>query len=103
MLGLHFTPACVLLSVCSLHFAHSLHFTPGPQSAVRSLRFTLTVFSTVACNATPARHVRYVNITPFPRNVSLGRLWCHCNPDRDKFSSLSNTTVMAIFVYVDVV
>ena len=30
MLGLHFTPACVLLSVCSLHF------TPGPQSAVRS-------------------------------------------------------------------
>ena len=30
-------PACVLLSVCSLHF------TPGPQSAVRSLRFTLTV------------------------------------------------------------
>ena len=56
MLGLHFTPACVLLLVCSLHFTHSLHFTPGPQSAVRSpqsavrspqsavrsLRFTLT-------------------------------------------------------------
>ena len=36
MLGLHFTPACILLSVCSLHF------TPGPHSAVRSLRFTLT-------------------------------------------------------------
>ena len=36
MLGLHFTPACVLLSVCSLHFTLSLHFTPGPQSAVRS-------------------------------------------------------------------
>ena len=36
MLGLHFTPACVLPSVCSLHFALSLHFTPGPQSAVRS-------------------------------------------------------------------
>ena len=36
MLGLHFTPACVLLLVCSLHFTHSLHFTPGPQSAVRS-------------------------------------------------------------------
>ena len=34
MLGLHFTPACVLLLVCSLHFTHSLHFTPGPQSAV---------------------------------------------------------------------
>ena len=42
MLGLHFTPACILLLVCSLHFTHSLHFTPGPQSAVRSLRFTLT-------------------------------------------------------------
>ena len=44
MLGLHFTPACVLLLVCSLHFTHSLHFIPGPQSAVRSLRFTLTGF-----------------------------------------------------------
>ena len=42
MLGLHFTPACVLLSVCSLHFTLSLHFTPSPQSAVRSLSFTLT-------------------------------------------------------------
>ena len=42
MLGLHFTPACVLLLVCSLHFTLSLHFTPGPQSAVRSLGFTLT-------------------------------------------------------------
>ena len=38
MLGLHFTPACVLLLVCSLHFTHSLHFTPGPQSLVRSLQ-----------------------------------------------------------------
>ena len=27
---LHFTPVCILLSVCSLHF------TPGPQSAVCS-------------------------------------------------------------------
>ena len=43
---LHFTPACVLLSVCSLHFTLSLHFTPGPQSAVRSLRFTLTAEKT---------------------------------------------------------
>ena len=33
MLGLHFTPVCVLLLVCSLHFTLSLHFTPGPQSA----------------------------------------------------------------------
>ena len=32
----------------------------------------------VACNATPARHLWYVNnITPFPRNVRLGRLWYH--------------------------
>ena len=42
MLGLHFTPVCVLLLVYSLHFTHSLHFTAGPESAVRSLRFTLT-------------------------------------------------------------
>ena len=33
---LHFTPAYVLLSVCGLHFTLSLHFTPGPQSAVCS-------------------------------------------------------------------
>ena len=32
--------------------------------------------STVACNATPARHLWYVNyITPFLRNVSWGGLW----------------------------
>ena len=36
MLGLHFTPVCVLLLVCSLHFTLSLHFIPGPQSAVCS-------------------------------------------------------------------
>ena len=38
--------ACILLSVCSLHFTLTLHFIPGPQSAVRSLRFTLTVWNT---------------------------------------------------------
>ena len=27
----------------------------------------------------------------------LLQLRCHCNPDHDKFSSLSNTTVVAIF------
>ena len=27
----------------------------------------------------------------------LWQLWCHCNPDHDKFLSLSNTTVVAIF------
>ena len=36
MLGLNFTPACVLLSACSLHFALHLQFTPGLQSAVCS-------------------------------------------------------------------
>ena len=45
MFGLYFTPslqslfwilhpACVLLSVCSLHFTLRLHFTPGLQTAV---------------------------------------------------------------------
>ena len=27
----------------------------------------------------------------------LWQLWCHCNPDHNKFSSLSSTTVVAIF------
>ena len=27
----------------------------------------------------------------------LWQLWCRCNPDRNKFSSSSNTTVVAIF------
>ena len=27
----------------------------------------------------------------------LWQLWCRCNPDKNKFSSLSNTTVVAIF------
>ena len=43
MLGLHFTPACVLLLVCSLHFTLSLHFSPGPQSAVCSLQSAVCV------------------------------------------------------------
>ena len=45
---------------------------------------------------------------PLPRNNSVSKignsaislLWqlrCHCNPDYNKFSSLSNTTVVAIF------
>ena len=41
MLGLHFTPACVLLSVCSLHCTLSLHFTPVPQSAVCILHWPI--------------------------------------------------------------
>ena len=46
---LHFTPAYVLLSVCSLHCTLSLHFTPGPQSAVcspQSAFYTLTAEKT---------------------------------------------------------
>ena len=27
----------------------------------------------------------------------LWQLWCHCNPGHNKFSSLSNTTVVSIF------
>ena len=45
---------------------------------------------------------------PVPRNTSVSKignsvislLWqlqCHCNPDHNKFSPLSNTTVVAIF------
>ena len=45
---------------------------------------------------------------PVPRNTAASKigngvislLWqlrCHCNPDHNKFSSLSNTTVVAIF------
>ena len=45
---------------------------------------------------------------PVPRNTSVSKigksfislLWqlrCHCNPDNNKFSSVSNTTVVAIF------
>ena len=47
---LHFTPACVLLSVCSLHFTLSLHFTPGPQSAVcspQSVFYTDRIFKPI--------------------------------------------------------
>ena len=66
----------ILHSVCILPLVRGLQSAVrSPQSAVRSLPLTLTIFSTVACNATPARDLWYVNyITPFPRNVSLGRL-----------------------------
>ena len=35
-------------------------------------------------------------------NVVITLLWqlrCHCNPDHDKFSSLSNTAVVVIFLH----
>ena len=41
MLSLNFNPACVLLLVCSLHFTHSLHCTPGLQSAVCILHWPI--------------------------------------------------------------
>ena len=50
---LHFTPACVLLSVCSLHFTLYLHFTPGPQSVVcspQSASYTYRILKTGALN-----------------------------------------------------
>ena len=50
MLGLDFTPACVLLSVCSLHLplVRSLQSAVrSPQSAVRSLSLTLTAVSLI--------------------------------------------------------
>ena len=39
-----------LSSLQSAFFTLSLHFTPSPQSAVRSLRFTLTVQKTPPLN-----------------------------------------------------
>ena len=42
---LHFTPACVLLSVCSLHFTLSLHFTSGPQSVFYTDRIFKPILS----------------------------------------------------------
>ena len=54
MLGLHFTPARVLLLVCSLHFTLSLHSTPGPQSAVRSPQ---SAFYTDRLGPTPPKKV----------------------------------------------
>ena len=41
-------PACVLLSVCSLHFTLSLHFTPGPQSAFYTDRLTVADLDGIA-------------------------------------------------------
>ena len=61
---------CLIVVYCFFGFiaCYSFYRTKG-----------VTVVSpTVTCNATPARHLWYVNyITPFPRNVSLGHL-CSC-------------------------
>ena len=41
----------------------------------------------------------YIAVSKIGNNVIslLWQLWCHCNPDHNKLSSLSNTTVVAIF------
>ena len=42
---------------------------------------------------------RYTDVSKIGNSVisSLWQLRCHCNPDHNKFSSLSNTTVVTIF------
>ena len=58
-----------------LHFRSTRTFSLNPYRNLYYLYTKSLIFSTVACNATPARHICYVNyITPFPRNGSLGRL-----------------------------
>ena len=50
--------------------------TQWNTSQVKSFLLISLKETTVASNATPARHLWYVNyFTPFPRNVSLGHLW----------------------------
>ena len=59
-----------------LYFQRSLACTQTSPISFVGNRRRLHAGKTVACNATPARHLWYVDyITPFPRNVSLGRLW----------------------------
>ena len=59
-----------------LYFQRSLACVQTSPISFVGNRRRLHAGKTVACNATPARHLWYVDyITPFPRNVSLGRLW----------------------------
>ena len=72
-----------------LIFTHSLFLYPKPF-----------LFSTVACNATPARSgvtygiLKLQYFTPFLRNVSLDRLWFYCAHSYDfcRIYSCINTT-----------
>ena len=59
MLGLHFPPACLLLSVCSLHFTHSLHFTPGLKSTVRSAQSEVRSPSPQSCYYTERIEIKH--------------------------------------------
>ena len=84
------------LLVYSLHFTHSLHFTTGPQSAVRSLRFTLTelILSRVKKKKNPLETLReqhnlihFVQFCHFlgskeitSKRQNLWTTYCHMTP-----------------------
>ena len=69
-----------------LIFTHSLFLYPKPF-----------LFSTVACNATPARSrvtygiLKLQYFTPFLRNLSLDRLWFYCAHSYDFCSCINST------------
>ena len=73
MLGLHFTPACVLRSVCSLHITLSLHFTPGPQSAVYVLHWP---FPEMDSSRRMPGHIREFNrLEPHSSHDLVFKIW----------------------------
>ena len=84
-----------------LYFQRSLACVQTSPISFVGNRRRLHAGKTVACNATPARHLWYVDyITPFPRNVSLGRLWVLMLGDslrqkkKKKQQSLFNTRLL---------
>ena len=73
MLGLHFSPACVLRSVCSLHITLSLHFTPGPQSAVCVLHWP---FPEMDSSRRMPGHIREFNrLEPHSSHDLVFKIW----------------------------
>ena len=104
-----YSTACVLVSVCRKSAVEyiavagkSFLFNSFKKSKVQRYltRINLSnifliqslLYSTVACNATPACRLCYVNyITPFPRDVSLGGLCSHT-------FSLTASAKMPLFV-----
>ena len=92
MLGLHFTPTCVLLLVCSLHFTLSLHFTPGPHSAVcspQSAFYSDRRKNTVLGTLYMALVVLHVCLYPFPSPSPI-------TPTNNNYKLLCNTTTFHI-------
>ena len=89
MLGLHFTPACVLLSVCSLHFTLSLHFTPGPQSAVHSLQ---SAFYTDQKNKGPGKQVLIIEVQIIKLRLYNESSLTKCNRHSRKWTALLTAT-----------